>query len=357
MCWCSRMSRASPPASTRYGPRRCSRWRRWWWPTARRRACWPTLWHATTSCWFRARPISGSPAGTTWPHSARGEDTWSSSTTTASSPPGPSTTSWRGRSPTPRSVRWAAGSSPRTVPSRRRARCSGGTARPLWSGAGSRAPTGGTPSPVTSTIALPTGSSWSVSRGTWSAGSTRATTPRTTRTSISACPFGSMGTVSSTNRLLGSPTPRAAARPRSTRYFSWSATADAWWPNGRPCCPSSNRSRWPTVPPPSRGRWPVPRRHPGGPPGTATDGDSRLRSRDPGDPTGGLTGLALESALAELAVRSEYIAELEAAVDRLGSDLDRHTRLRRSLRHAETTLANLLPVRVKEGLRGWLPDR
>jgi len=93
------------------------------------------------------------------------------------------------------------------------------------------------------------------------------------------------------------------------------------------------------------------------PPGTTTDGDSRLSSRDPGDPTGDLTGLALESALAELAVRSEYIGELEAAVDRLGSDLDRHTRLRRSLRHAETTLANLLPVRVKEGLRGWLPDR
>ncbi len=93
------------------------------------------------------------------------------------------------------------------------------------------------------------------------------------------------------------------------------------------------------------------------PPGTTTDGGARMSSRDPAGLPSDLTGLALESALAELAVRSEYIAELEGAVDRLGSDLDRHTRLRRSLRHAETTLANLLPVRVKEGLRGWLPDR
>ncbi len=89
------------------------------------------------------------------------------------------------------------------------------------------------------------------------------------------------------------------------------------------------------------------------PPGRPTD----RGLPGPADPPADLTGLALESALAELAVRSEYIAELETAVDRLGSDLDRHTRVQRSLRRAETTLANLLPVRMKEGLRGWLPDR
>jgi len=94
------------------------------------------------------------------------------------------------------------------------------------------------------------------------------------------------------------------------------------------------------------------------PPGTPTGHDTRIGGRQGSiDLPADLTGLALESALGELAVRSEYIAELEAAVDRLGSDLDRHTRVRRSLRHAETTLANLLPVRVKEGLRDWLPGR
>lgn len=94
------------------------------------------------------------------------------------------------------------------------------------------------------------------------------------------------------------------------------------------------------------------------PPGTTTDDGSRMSgNRGPAGLPADLTELALESALAEIAVRSEYIAELEATVDRLGSDLDRHTKLRRSLRHAETALANLLPVRVKEGLRGWLPGR
>jgi GT2 family glycosyltransferase len=94
------------------------------------------------------------------------------------------------------------------------------------------------------------------------------------------------------------------------------------------------------------------------PPGTPADRPTSIGDRrGPADLPADLTGLALESALGELAVRSEYIAELETEVDRLGSDLDRHTRLRRSLRQAETALANLLPVRVKEGLRGRLPGR
>jgi len=94
------------------------------------------------------------------------------------------------------------------------------------------------------------------------------------------------------------------------------------------------------------------------PPGTPADRPTSIGDREgSADLPTDLTGLALESALGELAVRSEYIAELEAEVDRLGSDLDRHTRLRRSLRQAETALANLLPVRVKEGLRGRLPGR
>jgi len=46
-----------------------------------------------------------------------------------------------------------------------------------------------------------------------------------------------------------------------------------------------------------------------------------------------------------------YDAELEAEVAHLQADLDRHTKVRRALRSAETALANLLPVRVKEGLR------
>ena len=94
------------------------------------------------------------------------------------------------------------------------------------------------------------------------------------------------------------------------------------------------------------------------PSGTPTDRGTCCRADDgESDRPADLTGLALASSLAELAVQSAYIAELEAAVDRLGSDLDRHTKMRRSLRHAETTLANLLPVGVKEWLRGWLPNR
>ncbi len=67
-----------------------------------------------------------------------------------------------------------------------------------------------------------------------------------------------------------------------------------------------------------------------------------------------LEALALDCARAELEVRAAYAAELEAEVAHLRAELHRHTRLRRAVRSAETTLANWLPVRVKEGLRGRL---
>ncbi len=81
---------------------------------------------------------------------------------------------------------------------------------------------------------------------------------------------------------------------------------------------------------------------------------TRSRSRavpDGPDNRDDLTALALDCARAELEVRAAYAAELESEVAHLRADLDRHTKVRRALRSAETTLANLLPVRVKEGLR------
>ncbi len=96
----------------------------------------------------------------------------------------------------------------------------------------------------------------------------------------------------------------------------------------------------------------------GVPPGTPTDRGIRMSGgQGAADLPADLTGLALASALSELAVRAAYAAEMEAEVDHLRADLGRHTKLRQSLRHAETTLANLLPVRVKERLREWLPGR
>ena len=192
-----------------------------------------------------------------------------------------------------------------------------------------------------------------------SAASTRATIPHTTRTSTSASPFVSTGTASSTNRP-----------PRLTHAESSSTT-----PPYKVFLLEYNRrrlvQRWATVlselePLPlaerataiarSVARSPVGSR--AVPSGTPTDRGTCCRADDgESDRPADLTGLALASSLAELAVQSAYIAELEAAVDRLGSDLDRHTKMRRSLRRAETTLANLLPVGVKEWLRGWLPNR
>ena len=81
--------------------------------------------------------------------------------------------------------------------------------------------------------------------------------------------------------------------------------------------------------------------------GRGPDGAARGVPRD-------LAELALDRAQSELAVQSEFIEELLAERDRLRREVERHTRVQRGLRHTETTLANLLPVGVKEWLRGAL---